>query len=252
MRESDFFKAFSGNEKENVVNASLVFVLTLAGEPIRFSENESFHSFWAMDRETAKTVKEAASTLADAFEKNKELVNRANFNDFARKNGSSNLKDPSVLLAIYKNLDVNVFGQIGLASWAEIKPKGVRDKAYLVLKKEKVPKHFTEIAKLINNTGFSNKKANTQTVHNELIKDSRFVLVGRGLYGLSEWGYNSGTVKDVLVDILKKSEEPMHRAELVAKVLNARMVKENTILLNLQDSKVFSKREDGKYTLRKA
>ena len=42
----------------------------------------------------------------------------------------------------------NVFDEVGLISWAEVKPKGVRDKAYLVLKKENKPKHFTEIAKL--------------------------------------------------------------------------------------------------------
>ena len=95
------------------------------------------------------------------------------------------------------------------------------------------------------------KKAHIATTHNELIKDKRFVLVGRGLYALSEWGYSAGTVKDVLVDILKKSQKPMSKASLVAKVKDARMVKENTILLNLQDSKVFSKKEDGTYTLRK-
>jgi len=121
-----------------------------------------------------------------------------------------------------------------------------------VLKRSNSPKHFGDIAKLINEAGFSGKKANVQTVHNELIKDSRFVLVGRGMYALSEWGYSAGTVKDVLVDILKKSPKPLARASLIAKVKDARMVKENTILLNLQDSKTFSKSEDGTYTLRKA
>ena len=170
----------------------------------------------------------------------------------AASNGVRGTKDLGVVLSISRELSKNVFGEIGLVSWAEIKPKGVRDKAYLILKKEKQPKHFSEIAKLINDTGFSSKKANVQTVHNELIKDSRFVLVGRGMYGLSDWGYKPGTVKDVLVDVLRGSNKPLAKAELVAKVMNARMVKENTILLNLQDSKVFSKKEDGTYALRKA
>jgi hypothetical protein len=164
----------------------------------------------------------------------------------------ANWKDVGSFMSLSKELGRNVFGEIGLVSWAEVKPKGVRDKAYLVLKRENKPKHFTEIAKLINSTGFSSKKANIQTVHNELIKDSRFVLVGRGMYGLSEWGYQPGTVKEVLVGILKGSQKPIARADLIAKVLDTRMVKENTILLNLQDSKVFSKREDGSYVLRKA
>ena len=190
--------------------------------------------------------------LVEALTKNQKPVSSAELASFIQKNGISNLKDMGVCLSISKELGKNVFNEVGLMSWAEIKPKGVRDKAYLVLKKENNPKHFTEIARLINSTGFSNRRANIQTVHNELIKDLRFVLVGRGLYGLSEWGYKAGTVKDVLVDVLKASTKPLAKAELVAKVLNSRVVKENTILLNLQDSKVFSKQEDGTYVLRKA
>lgn len=252
MREGDLFKAFSGNDKENVVNASLVFVLTLAGEPVRFGENESFHSFWAIDKGHADSFRENISSLVRVFGKNQKPVPESELAGFAEKNGVGNSRDTNVFLSVGKELGRNVFGEVGLLSWAEVKPKGVRDKAYLVLKKENKPKHFSEIAKLINATGFSSKKANVQTVHNELIKDSRFVLVGRGMYGLSEWGYRPGTVKEVLVDILKDTAKPMPKAELVAKVLDTRMVKENTILLNLQDSKVFSKRGDGTYALRKA
>jgi len=252
MRESDLFKAFSGNDSSNVVNSSLVFILTLAGEPVRFGENDSCHSFWSATKEHAESFKKNVAALVSAFQKNEKPVSESDLVSFASNNSVGSPKDIKVLLGVSKELGKNVFGEVGLADWAEVKPKGVRDKAYLVLKKESKPKHFSEIAKLINTTAFSARKANTQTVHNELIKDVRFVLVGRGMYGLSEWGYRPGTVKDVLVDILKSASKPMPKAELVAKVLNNRMVKENTILLNLQDSKVFSKREDGAYVLRKA
>ena len=250
MRESDLFKAFSGTDKENVINASLVFVLTLAGGPVRLGESEQFYSFWALNKNSAEAFVSNATTLVGSFNKNERAVSSADLGSFAEKSGASS-KDLNVLMGLSKELGRNVFGEVGLVSWAEVKPKGVRDKAYLVLKRESKPKHFSEIAKLINTTGFSAKRANVQTVHNELIKDSRFVLVGRGLYGLSEWGYRPGTVKEVLVDILRSSKS-LPKAELVAKVLDARVVKENTILLNLQDSKVFSKRDDGSYALRKA
>lgn len=259
MRENEMFKAFSGNDKENVVNASLVFVLALAGAPgspaggpVRFGENDSFHSFWALDKQNADLFKNNISELVKALEGNKSPVAEVELVAFVANSGVRSAKDINVFLNVSKELGKNVFGEVGLVSWAEVKPKGVRDKAYLILKKENKPKHFSEIAKLINTTGFSAKKANIQTVHNELIKDSRFVLVGRGMYGLSEWGYKPGTVKDVLIDFLKNSNKPLAKSDLVAKVMNARMVKENTILLNLQDSKVFSKREDGSYALRKA
>ena len=259
MKEDELFKAFSGNDKENVVNSSLVFVLTLVGSPassagglVRFGENESFHSFWSVDKQTTDSFRVNVTELVNVLRKNQKPVLEPELASFADRNGVANAKDIKSFLNISKELGRNVFGEVGLISWAEVKPKGVRDKAYLVLKKEKNPKHFTEIAKLINATGFSTRKANTQTVHNELIKDNRFVLVGRGMYGLSEWGYKPGTVKDVLVDILKGSSRALAKADLVAKVLGTRMVKENTILLNLQDSKVFSKKDDGTYVLRKA
>lgn len=259
MRESEMFRAFSGSDKENVVNASLVFILTLAGEPasliggpVRFGEGDSFHSFWGLNKQHGDSFKENVSKLVGVLAKSHKSLLEAELATFAESNGVMNSRDVSSFLSLSKELGKNVFGEVGLVSWPEVRPKGVRDKAYLVLKKEKQPKHFSEIAKLINTTGFSSKKANIQTVHNELIKDSRFVLVGRGMYGLSEWGYKPGTVKEVLADILKGSSKPIPRAELVAKVLSTRLVKENTILLNLQDSKVFSKREDGSYVLRKA
>ena len=204
-----------------------------------------------MSKQHADLFKESASKLVSALGKERKPLTESELASLAEKN-TVNTRDLNVFLTVSKELGRNVFGEIGLVSSAEVKPKGVRDKAYLVLKKEKQPKHFSEIAKLINVTGFSARKANVQTVHNELIKDQRFVLVGRGMYGLSEWGYRPGTVKEVLVDILKSSSKPLIKADLVAKVLDSRMVKENTILLNLQDSKVFSKREDGTYILRKA
>ena len=166
--------------------------------------------------------------------------------------GALTKQQVDAVLAVSKDVSRNIFSEVGLTKWPEIRPKGVRDKAYLILKKHKSPQHFGEIAQLINEANFSMRKANMQTVHNELIKDNRFVLVGRGTYALSEWGYKSGTVKDVLVDILKNSQKPMTKAQLVAKVLDARIVKENTIVLNLQDSKTFAKQADGSYALREA
>jgi hypothetical protein len=251
MKETQLFNEFSGSDKETVANSSLIFILTLAGRPARFYENDLFHSFWASDRSVMDSFVSLVSGLVKTLDKSKGLIAESELASFATQNGASQYKFETIL-SISKELSRNVFGQVGLSRWPEVKPKGVRDKAYLVLKRENEPKHFSEIAKLINSIGFSNRKANVQTVHNELIKDSRFVLVGRGMYGLSEWGYKPGTVKDVLVDILRNSAKPLNKSELVAKVMNARMVKENTIVLNLQDSKLFSRKGDGTYTLKKA
>lgn len=273
VKEKDLFKAFSGQESDSPANSSLVFLLSVSGGLVRSLENDGFFAFWASDNQKFNSFKNTAAEFIKALERNGNVILSEELDSFARKNSIDNVK---MCLSVSKSVNKNIFGQVGLVSWPEVKPRGVRDKAYMVLKRANSPKHFGDIARLINEVGFSNgdpasqrgagprfsgvsvgslsrhKKANVQTVHNELIKDQRFVLVGRGIYALSEWGYTAGTVKDVLVDVLKRSQKPMAKALLVAKVKDMRMVKENTILLNLQDSKTFSKREDGTYTLRKA
>lgn len=260
MKEKDLFKAVSGNENYNTANAAVSFLLTLNKDMVKFEENDHFNAFWAVSKDNAAAFKTAVSTLVAAFEKQKSVVTVADLRSFAIGRGITSLNGDSLaakhlatFMSVSKDLGQNIFEEVGLATWAEIKPKGVRDKAYLIMKKEKAPRHFGEIAKLINTAQFGdNKKVNIQTVHNELIKDQRFVLVGRGMYALSEWGYRSGTVKEVLVDILKNSSKSLNRGELVARVMDARLVKENTILLNLQDGKLFVKKDDGTYDLRKA
>jgi hypothetical protein len=91
------------------------------------------------------------------------------------------------LMQAVKNLERNKYGEWGIANWQEIKPKTVNDKIFLVLKHEGRPLHFTTIADKINEVNFDKKRANAATVHNELILDSRYVLVSRGTYGLKEW-----------------------------------------------------------------
>ncbi|KKU21814.1 MAG: RNA polymerase sigma factor [Candidatus Nomurabacteria bacterium GW2011_GWA1_46_11] len=260
IKEKDLFKSFSGVENDNVINSSLVFLLTLSNELARSPENEDFNSFWAVNKPTLASFANTAGALTKILEKAGRVVSEEDFAYLAQKHEVPSFSttgkpisaaDIDLVMNISKNLDSNIFNEIGLASWSEIKPKGVRDKAYLVLKKSKKPQHFSAIASLINSSGFNNKKANVQTVHNELIKDGRFILVGRGMYALSEWGYRPGTVKDVLVDVLKTSGKPLNKATLMSKVKDARIVKENTILLNLQDSKTFVKNLDGTYSLKK-
>ena len=258
MKEKDLFKAFSGNDAESVFNSSLVFVLTLDKDLTRFNDNDNFHSFWATDNNVLNNFKNMASSCVNILDKSGKVSMEGEFYDLAKKNnvpglnGDFNPRHLATYMTISKNVGKNIFNEIGLVSWSEVRPKGVRDKAYMVLKRDNNPKHFSEIAKLINVAVFHGKKANVQTVHNELIKDDRFVLVGRGMYALSEWGYKSGTVKDVLIDLLKNSPKPLAKTALLTKVMNARMVKENTILLNLQDSKTFIKNEDGTYELKEA
>ena len=150
-----------------------------------------------------------------------------------------------VLLSFYevtKKIEENPFGEIGLVFWKEIKAKTIIEKAYLLLKKKKEPLHFREIGEHIKE--IFGKQINHESLHNELIKDPRFVLVGRGIYALKEWGFKEGTVKDLIKDLLK--DGPKTKDEIISEIKKQRFVKESTIILNLS---LYFKRKDGKYTL---
>ncbi|MFW5885042.1 MAG: sigma factor-like helix-turn-helix DNA-binding protein [Patescibacteria group bacterium] len=155
------------------------------------------------------------------------------------------------ILFLNKKFKKNILGEWGIINWKEISEKGNSQKAYLVLKLLNKSLHYKEISEKI---GFywNDKKTIAQTVHNELIKDERFVLVGRGIYGLKEWGYKKGTVRDLIIECLKECGRPLHKKDLVDYVLKQREVKEMTVLINLGDQKYFEKLSKGRYNLKKS
>lgn len=152
-------------------------------------------------------------------------------------------------LNLSKAIQINPFNEIGLKDWADVKPRDVGDKAYLVLKHHGKPEHYSVITKLINDSRFDARTAFQETVHNELIKDARFVLIGRGIYALVEWGYKKGVVADVIKEIILQANRPLNREEIVNEVSKRRMVKRNTILVGLSNKKYFQKVGKDKYTL---
>lgn len=152
-------------------------------------------------------------------------------------------------LEVTKKIEENKFNEWGLSHWNSIRPRRMNDKIYLVMKKEGKPLHFVEIAKKINEAQFDSRTAYPATIHNELILDPKYVLVGRGMYALTEWGFKPGIVLDVIKDVLKEAGKPMTREEIITEVLKHRMVKRSTIVLALMNKKHFSKDERGLYRL---
>ena len=257
-----YFKNKGGLKREDLVLADLggknsqsqvLFFLTLGEQFSRVCEKKDFYSFWTIMPGAEQTVKKTLTSLANDFKKiNSPLAKKDFLNQFTSK---YNL-NPSSLLSYFeisKNIKENNEGRVGLVEWPEIKPRGVRDRALLVFQKEQKPLHFTKVANLIDNLNYNlpNKKTLPQTVHNELIKDRRFVLVGRGTYALKEWGYNPGTVKDVIIQVMKGTGQPIGKDELIEKVLSQRLVAKNTVLMNLNDKNYFSRDDKGRYILRK-
>lgn len=252
IREDFLFHEFSGSPNYNKANAALVLLMTISSNFEHYPEDQKYRSIWTVkDPVYINKTREIVEKVLQGFRKHNSVVPEAELANFFNRFSPENIDDKKILLSylsLSKFIGKNIYEQWGMVSWSEIKPKGIKDKAFLVLKKITKPLHFREITSLININRFDSKRANVQTVHNELIKDKRFVLVGRGLYALSEWGYQAGTVKEVVANLLKKYG-PMSRDKIIAKTAEVRFVKPNTILLNLQDKKLFQKDEKGFYKL---
>jgi predicted Zn-ribbon and HTH transcriptional regulator len=192
-----------------------------------------------------KAIREQVEKIIDAI---KQIGEPTAIDKVAEKIGDKDNKHVQALASISKDI-ATLNGRWGLIKWPMVNPKNIRDKIYVILHENGKPLHFNEISGAIKDSSFKRKDVTTQAIHNELIKDKRFVLIGRGIYALKEWGYDKGTVADVIIKVLKKAGEPLHRDEIVKRVLKSRQVKETTILLNLQGKSQFKRVAKATYTL---
>lgn len=228
----------------------IYFLLVLGSPFYRNKENNAYAHRWFTEKKIADNVERALKNVHESLAQD-ELVSEEEILGRFRNEliDIADRADDAILkrwLMISKQIAANPLGEWGHATSPNVRVKGIRDYAYLVVKRHGSPMHFREVAGAIEE--LFNRKAHTATTHNELIKDGRFVLVGRGLYALSEWGYTAGVVKDVLREILEK-HGPLSREELIEKVRKERYVKDNTILVNLQDTNLFKRLTNGTYML---
>ncbi|MDD2657275.1 MAG: sigma factor-like helix-turn-helix DNA-binding protein [Candidatus Pacebacteria bacterium] len=226
------------------------FFLVLDATFFRERETNDFLARWHIDSTTAKHIHDALSKLYSSLSDDEVLTEGELLDRFLDelKGVNDAYKNEEVLkrwLSLSKHIGSNPLAEWGRMSAPAIRIKGIRDYAYLAIKRHGSPMHFSEVAKTIGSL-FS-KKAHIATTHNELIKDPRFVLVGRGLYALTEWGYKPGVVRDVIREALEASG-PMKKDEIIKQVKKARFVKDNTILVNLNDPRYFKRMKDGRYS----
>lgn len=232
------------------------FVLELSGKVLSFRDSygNDWHDYWYADASAKKQLQAFIVKLESAMKARKEDILLGGKFDSVLEEAARSARVSAAAaknyLVISKRFGMSPFGQTGLASWSEINPRTARDWAYVILKKERKPLHFTELSKAIRDHR-RGKHTNVQTVHNELIKDDRFVLVGRGLYGLKEHGFIPGTAREIITHILKNNG-PLRSREIISLVKEQRFFKEGTILINLQNRKHFESMPDGKYALREA
>lgn len=233
-------------DNSRIDQSRVSFLATLCPKIAVVDENDHFyHSVGITADHNEKNIKDLTAKIIEVIKGIGEPTTIETINEQIQ------MDDPKHTAALARTSKylATLNGKWGLVKWPTVNPKNIRDKIYVILQETGKPLHFSEISEAIKESDFKRKDVTTQAIHNELIKDKRFVLIGRGIYALKEWGYSKGTVADIIADVLKKSKEPLHRDEIVKQVLKSRHVKETTILLNLQGKPQFKRVAKATYAL---
>jgi hypothetical protein len=233
-------------DNTRIDQARISFLAQLCPELIVIDDNDHYyHAVGVKAAHDEKKMKDLVGKITEAI---KKLGEPSDISKIAAEAGHEDHQHAEALASVSKAL-ASLNGRWGLVKWPMVNPKNIRDKIYVILHEAGKHMHFNEIADAIKRSDFKRKDVTTQAIHNELIKDKRFVLIGRGIYALKEWGYEKGTVADIITEVLKKAGEPLHRDEIVRAVLKSRHVKETTILLNLQGKPQFKRVAKATYAL---
>ncbi len=233
-------------DNTRVDQARISFLAQLSPKLVVIDDNDHYyHAVGISGVHDEKTIKKLVEKIIAAV---KQIGEPATIEEIAKAAKIDSTKHAAALASVSKAL-ATLNHRWGLIRWPMVNPKNIRDKIYVILKENGKHMHFNEIAAAIKKSEFKRKDVTTQAIHNELIKDKRFVLIGRGIYALKEWGYEKGTVADIITEVLKKAKEPLHRDEIVKLVLKSRYVKETTILLNLQGKPQFKRVAKATYSL---
>jgi len=241
VEQGKIIEDWGGEENKN----QILFLLNLNTEFKFCTANKDFYAFWSNDDKAIKAVKNEVSNFIKFLKTKKVPVALGEFESIQSNDILRNY------ISLSYHILTNKEGKYGLSTWPEVNPRNIRDKAYLALKKGTAPLHFSEIYGIITKEHASvGKNILLQSVHNELIRNTEFVLIGRGIYALKEWGYEPGWVKDILAETLRKEKNGLDKDILIERVLSQRKVKKSTILLNLTDKNYFLRDDDGKYILK--
>jgi hypothetical protein len=245
-RVHDITERLVGTSNNARHRAHVAFVAELSPNITVVNENDHYHHAIAIkEHGDEKKIKSYVDEVVQTIKKHGEPLS---IEDLHTKLDHEHPTQVRALASTSKHL-ASLKDNWGLVKWPTVNPKNIRDKIYVILNENGAPMHFSDIAKAIKQSNFKRKDVTTQAIHNELIKDKRFVLIGRGIYALDHWGFSKGTVADIITDVLKRAGEPLHRDEIVKRVLESRHVKETTILLNLQSKPQFKRVAKATYAL---
>jgi hypothetical protein len=226
-------KLFLDERLNTTTNQKYLHLFLIANPEINYFKATSNTNPFVTYKITNKQFKVESNKIIKYF-KNKEIGEPI---EIVAKNLKIELKTLHEIALIHKSLGMKD-GNVGPKKFANINPRTTEDKIDYIFNKFHKPMHFSQIGELIKKENLEKKLPTTPTIHNELIKHrDKYVLIGRGTYALTKWGYASGTVKEIAQRILKNSKKKLTREELIEEILKQRQVKRNTIILNISSLK---------------
>ncbi len=227
---------------DSKINSNIIETIIQADEKLLKSKpklNTKVYFYnWLINKQLVSTIhKESIKIL----KKKKDVMLKISLYEQVKNNLTEkvNITLINSVLDIYDDIVTWEDNLIGLEKWKILNPKTLKDKSIYIMKKEKIPMHFIDISNKI--TEYLGESVKVNTIHNELIRNEEFVLIGRGLYALKEWGFKSWSVIDVISDILKKRGEAMSTEDIIKSVLKVREVKKTTVYMNLQNRNIIKR-----------
>ncbi|OGE83187.1 MAG: hypothetical protein A2846_03470 [Candidatus Doudnabacteria bacterium RIFCSPHIGHO2_01_FULL_49_9] len=253
VRQEHLISSLLGERDSPSAKQNVLFILHCGPQFTFQKESLKYYESWCLAGFDQDMLDEVVDRAIEILTKHEKIIGLADLcSELRRQTEREELATAreeviESYLMLSRTIGRNPFGDFGLASWTQVKPRDVGDKAFLVLAHLGKPEHYSKITDLINKQGFGSRIAHSESVHNELIKDDRFVLVGRGIYGLEEWGYKPGVVADIISQVIKGAGKPLTREEIVSGVLKQRLVKRNTVIVGLSNKNKFRKTADNRY-----
>ena len=149
--EHDFLNSLS---KDASIQNHLNFLLVLGEGFKRQKEDEHFKHRWHVEDAHAKQIEESLKKLYKNISDDDILSEGEIVNSFLEhlKDVSEKYKDEEIVkrwLSLSKKINRNPLGEWGLSHSPNIRIKGIRDYAFLVIRKHGSPIHFTQVAKSI-------------------------------------------------------------------------------------------------------
>ncbi len=216
---------------KNIDTNAMKLAMQVSDRMTKQDKNQFYRPFWRASDISLLEVKNLIKDMQKVLKKNKDIMSieetaKALGDVYAHETIESVLK----IDFSFKSTEDGW----GLSEWRHINPRSIKDKIMITFKEVGKPMHFTEIVNHVLKDFEAKKMVTHQAIHNELIRHDDFVLVGRGMYALQEWGMPSGTVCDLIRDVLVENGEPMKRQDIINAVLEKREIRVGTISLNLQ------------------